>query len=65
MNRLGLAVLAGLMVAWIVGSLFLFHGWTMNSLLATIATWVDIPLAAWLCGLAWMGFRGRRRSSED
>jgi hypothetical protein len=65
MNRLLLIVLAALTGAWIVGSLFLLHGWTINSLLRNIATWVDIPLAAWLCGMGWMVYRRRRRSSPD
>ncbi len=65
MNRLGLLALAALTVAWIVASLFLLPGWTVSSLMRNIAVWIDIPLAAWLGALAWMSFRGKRRSSQD
>ena len=63
-NRLGLGLVGTLTVAWIVGSLFLMHGWTAASLLRSIAVWVDIPLAAWLGGLAWMAYRVRHRPSR-
>lgn len=65
MNRLGLILAACLAIAWIVVSVFFLQGWTVNRLLTSIATWVDIPLGAWLCGVAWVTFRGKRQSRED
>lgn len=63
MSRVALAVAAALTAAWIIVSLFLIHGWTTSGLLKTIATWVDIPMAAWLVGLGWVALR--RRSGES
>ena len=59
MSRVALKVVAALTVAWIVASLILVRRWTPGSLLSTIVTWVDVPLAAWLAGLGWVNLRRR------
>ena len=64
-SRLGLIGCAVLTVAWIVVSLVLLPGWSVNGLLHNLAVWVDIPLAVWLGGLAFAAYRDRARSRED
>jgi hypothetical protein len=65
MNRIALGLVAGLTLAWIVLSLLLLHGWTGHAIASTLATWVAIPVAAWLGGLAWAAARRNRDSTPS
>jgi hypothetical protein len=60
MTRAALILTAVLVLGWIVGSLFLFHRWTVNGLLANVAVWVDIPLAFWVGGAGLTAYRRAR-----
>jgi hypothetical protein len=57
MTRIALGITVLLVLAWILVMPALLPGWTVSSLLRTMAVVVDIPVAVWLAGVGWTAFR--------